>query len=282
MRKLAMQCKAVWMWAFLLLGLPAMSFAGGSTCAAATGLVPDGRVLSLDYVQPGGTVWYSFGSSSGHSYSVEVRDDLDGNPGGELSFTFYSANCATQMSGASGPPYSANQYRDTSAIEPKVIPNTGMRVSIPNPNSDTIAIKVVNTSTTIGHYVSASVSDTTLYSTSWSDYSGYNGYFSLVNTTSSPISYTVTLISTFSGSSKTAPTQVASASGTVAAADQVALNTATGPLAVATQQGGYALLTQDGPPQAISALSAEAVFDTTSPYVGSLSYFPFVAAREKR
>src|SRR5579859_7360468 len=56
MRKLAMQGKAVWMWAFLLLGLPAMSFAGGSTCAAATGLVPDGRVLSLDYVQPGGTV----------------------------------------------------------------------------------------------------------------------------------------------------------------------------------------------------------------------------------
>src|SRR5579864_7883363 len=120
MRKSAMQFKTVWICAFLLLGLPAMSFAGGSTCVAATGLVPDGRVLDLDYVQPGGTVWYSFGASSGHSYSVEVRDDLDGNPNGDLTFTFYSANCATTMTATGGPPYSPNQYRDTSAIEPVV------------------------------------------------------------------------------------------------------------------------------------------------------------------
>jgi len=251
MKRLAMRFKAVWLLAFLFL-VPALSFAGGSTCLAATGLMPDGRILDLDYIQPGATVWYSFGASSGHSYSVEARDDLDGNPNTDLSITFYSGACATQMTGASGPPYSANQYRDTS-----------------NPNNETIAIKVVNNSTTIGHYLSASVSETTMFSTAWLATGNYNTYYAWVNTTSFAINGTLNFWDTLNGGSLAPPSPIALPLPPRGTSN----NTSSSSLNLPRSYGAM-FFTHDGPPGAIVATAMAADFTVSPPATQEYKFGP--------
>src|SRR5260370_17347948 len=104
MKKLAMRFKAAWLLAFLSL-VPALSFAGGVNCPLATGLVPDGRILDLDYVPPATTVWYSFNTIAGRSYSVEVRDDLDGNPNADFAVSFWSPSSVTSIPPIVAPTY---------------------------------------------------------------------------------------------------------------------------------------------------------------------------------
>jgi hypothetical protein len=283
MTKFAKRLKAMWLCAFLFLGLPAVSFAGGSTCAAATALVPDGRVLTLDYVQAGApgqpaTVWYSFLASSGHSYSVEVRDDLDGNPNGDLAFTFYSASCATQMSGAAGPSYTPSQYRDTSAIEPAVVPNTGLRVSIPNPNNDTIAIKVANSSLSSGHYVSVSVTETTLYDPSVITNGNMNNFYSIQNTTSATINGTFTFRETWTGALiAPSPITISLIANTAAAVNTATPAPGTNPpgyLALTRGKYGSAAFANDGPPGALAVNAAIADFTMTPAYVQATRLAP--------
>jgi hypothetical protein len=282
--KFAMQFKAMWMCGLLFLGLPAISFAGGNSCAAATGLLPDGRVLSLDYVQPGGTVWYSFPASSGHSYSIEVRDDLDSNPSTtELAFTFYSAACTTPMTAAvvvptsaSGPFYSPSQYRDTSAIEPKLVPNTGMRVSVPNPNNDTIAIQVVNSNTAIGHYVSVSVSETTLYDPAVITNANMNNFYAMQNTTSVSLNGVFTFRETWTGA-LIAPSPIAVSLNPNASSLNTSPGSVQGHLNLTRGKYGSAIFTHDGPPGAFVVTATIADFSVTPPYVQATS---LAAARE--
>src|SRR5260370_15190988 len=252
MKKLAMRFKAAWLWAFLSL-VPALSFAGGVNCPLATGLVPDGRILDLDYVPPATTVWYSFNTIAGRSYSVEVRDDLDGNPNADFAVSFWSASCGTAMTAVVGPTYTSSQYRNTSTIEPKLV--YGTRISVPSPATDTISIAVLN-GATLGHYISVSVSETTIYSPAWSAYASFYTQFLIQNTTSQSIDYNLALTATTGGTQTYA--WAGTLSGTPAAASSLSVLKSSGTptpaivfLNVTQQTGGYATLTHDGPPAAI-------------------------------
>ncbi len=83
---------------------------------------------------------------------------------------------------------------DTHASEPAV-PGTTKRVSIVTSatGGGMYWIQVQNTSTTVSHYVSVGVTETTIYSATWTTYGGYITQFVLQNTTSQSIAYTLTL-----------------------------------------------------------------------------------------
>ncbi|HZR29848.1 MAG TPA: hypothetical protein VFA71_13805, partial [Terriglobales bacterium] len=110
------------------------AYAGGTSCATATSLVPDGRLLDFDNVQPqpnppqpNGGNWYQFTATAGRSYSVEVRDDVDpDNP--DLTVTYYGPNstCANLQTSI---PTTVATVTDTHATEPAVT-GTTKRVSI--------------------------------------------------------------------------------------------------------------------------------------------------------
>lgn len=263
--------------ATIALVLPVWSFAGGVSCTSTTGLVPDGRVLDFDNVQPGSTVYYSFASVTGRSYSIEVRDDVDSNPGGDLQIKYYSQTaqsagwtCATAvaMTAGTAPNYTSTQYRDTTAIEPKLV--SGQRVSLPAPANDTIIISVKNNGSN-SHYLAVSVAETTMYSSMWESYGNLYDYYSLANTTSAPLTYTLSLVTTLCSPIAPATTctpQTLTDTTTIGANTSVFRNSATAPLVLNAQQIGYAVLIHDGPPD---ALSIEAIIGN----FGSMPYSTF-------
>lgn len=160
------------------------AMAGGASCGSATALVPDGRILSLDFVQPSSTAWYSFNAKLARSYSIEVRDDLDPQPGTPPNVTFYTTTGAcpgTSLTAATGS-YTPTTFRHISALDPILVSaeHTGntniplpVRVSLPSAGLQTYYISVSNTDTA-GHYLSVSVSETTLYSSQWSTYANFD------------------------------------------------------------------------------------------------------------
>jgi hypothetical protein len=267
MKKLGMQFKAGWMCAFLFLGLPAMSFAGGSACSNATAVIPDGRTLELDYVQaappPNNVAWYQFNATANHSYSVEVEDNLDAD-NGDSTVSFYAApvNCSS--------PVASTNYTDTHLTEPAAGPHA-TRFSFVPTVTGTYYVSVLNNGS-IGHYVTVTVNETTLYLTNWSTYGNLTDYFGFQNTTSQCINYTLTLIPA-AGS-----TQNTSSSGTVgtscpAPTVEAAVNTSNSGLNL-TSQAGAAILTHNGPPGAIQAYALAANFATTPFTIVPLSWAP--------
>jgi hypothetical protein len=242
----------VMLFSFLLLMLPARSFAGGASCSTATALIPDGRLLALDYVQPGGTAWYQFSATANRSYSVEVRDDLDpdnadftpANGGGVL---FYAApvSCTT--------PVSSTNYTDTHLTEPVAGPHA-TRFSIVPTVTGAYYLSVQNGSSTIGHYVTVAVTETTLYGELWTTGGGLATQFQFVSTTSQNVSCTLTLTATVGGTETKSVTQTIGpnstpypftfSTGTGAGAGYLGMN---------TRESGFAVLTHNGPPGAIQA-----------------------------
>ncbi|HTC92397.1 MAG TPA: hypothetical protein VK699_02960 [Terriglobales bacterium] len=254
MEKFVMQFKAACLLASVLLILPALSFAGGSSCSAATAVIPDGRSLELDYAQPSSTAWYQFNATANRSYSVEVRDDLDPD-NGDFTVSFYPApvNCSS--------PASNTNYTDTHLIEPAAGAHA-TRFSFVPTTTGAYYVSVLNGSTSIGHYVTVTVTETTLYITNWSTYSSLTTFFGFQNTTSQCISYTLTLVPVVGS------TQNATASGTVGttcATSPTPLATAnTGPSGLnLTNQAGIAYFTHNGPPGAIQGYAISANFGTT-------------------
>ncbi len=257
MRKSAMQFKTIGMCAFLFLVLPMMLFAGGGSCSTATAVIPDGRTLELDYVQPSpqgqpaSVAWYQFNATANRSYSVEVHDDLDPD-NGDFAVSFYAApvNCSS--------PVASTNYTDTHLTEPAAGPHA-TRFSFVPTTSGAYYVSVQNNGS-VGHYVTVAVTETTLYATNWSTYANLTVYFALQNTTSQCISYTLTLIPV--GGS----TQNTTSTGTVGTAcatsvSEVGINTSSSGLNI-TSQAGVAILTHNGPPGAIQVSGISANFST--------------------
>lgn len=229
--------------------------AGGVSCATATSLVADGRLLDFDNVQPSSSNWYQFTATAGRSYSVEVRDDVDGN-NPDLTVTYYGPNstCSSLVS----IPTSIASITDTHATEP-ALPASGSRSSIvtcPTANfvspctasgAGTYLIKVANGSSTASHYVSIGVTETTIYGSTWN--ASMNTQFLMQNTSSQSIAYTFTLSATAGG------TQTYTTSGTLGAVatSTSLLNWATAGT-ITPGQLGIAIFAHNGPPGAIQAL----------------------------
>jgi hypothetical protein len=212
---------------------PVFALAAGTTCAAATPLVPDGRILKLDYLAPVTSGFYSVYLIAGRSYSLEIRDDMDGS-NSDLSVALYNSTCSTPIS---------TGVTHTETIEP-VEPAGGWRLSYLPTVTGTYALQVQNSNQTSGRYVSASVAETTIYDPLWADGGSNVPSFSVFNTTTSTIAYTLTLTATIGGS------QTGSFQSSLTPLN-VALVSVPGQINLPANLSGYGILIHNGPPGAI-------------------------------
>src|SRR5207248_10427983 len=112
------------------------------------------------------SAYYNFSAQAGRSYSIEARDDLDSNNGSPDLAVSYSQNstCSQALNAVTTGTYTHSyDYRHTSGLDPSVAPH-GFRITLPLPAADTYTVKVTNSNTAVGHYLSLSVSETTVYS----------------------------------------------------------------------------------------------------------------------
>ena len=260
MNRAVFQPRTVWMCVFLFLLLPSMSFAGGSTCANATAVIPDGRSLVLDYVSPASTAWYQFNATANRSYSVELRDDLDPDST-DFTVSFYSAPVSCSA------PASSTNYTDTHLTEPSVGPH-GKRFSFVPATTGAYYISVLNGNSALGHYVTVTVAETTMYGDSWNTLVPLTSQWLLQNTTSQAISYTLTATAEYGGST------VYTASGTLGPASSTTsfASVGTGSFTpnIPVGQLGNAILTYNGPPGAVKALEFWCNYGTTQGPLGMM------------
>jgi hypothetical protein len=246
--------------AVLMMLLASYAYAGGASCATATSLVPDGRALQFDSVQPSpSSNWYQFTATANRSYSVEVRDDVDAD-NGDLQVTYYGPN--STCSSLVAIPASIATVTDTHAAEPAMTAS-GKRVSIVTSSTGggTYWIQVQNTSTTASHYVSAGVTETTIYATEWNSYSPLLTQWYFQNTTSQSIAYTFTVTAivggsqtvTMSGTMSPMSTTSANCVPAVSSSACASFSTANGSLNMNASQVGYAVFTHNGPPGSVQS-----------------------------
>jgi hypothetical protein len=261
----------------LMLFLPAMAMAEGTTCFGdETIVVPDGRITA-SFIPIGATFRLAFIAEVGHSYSVEVRTPnqvyffplattvFDGNKG-------VNGNC-TRASNL--------LQTDTTSISPRLMvfacqgcgsgsTRISFTQSYPNFESDLYHdITIVNNSSA-GSIYTFSVSDTTMYSPGFSTSGGFDAYYSFLNTTNSTVNITLQLFwNDVFGLEGSWPAVAAIPPGGTYATHAFALG-------VPNSVTGSARLMHDGPPGAILATALNGNFST-----GYLQSLPFVAVREK-
>lgn len=233
----------------MLLAAPGLLFAGTS-CANPTIVPADGRIVDFDFVAQSGDNFYQVDVTTGHSYSIEVRQNYDDKqtPNDLVTQVFGTgdATCTTPLTVASA---AGSPVRDTTAIDP-VLPANSFRVSTTASASGTMRVKVHNNNAGTGRYISVVVSDTTQFSPLYSTFGGFNTFYRLFNTSGQPVSATLRVFDA-------AGSQIGSTTITVAGGTSTP-TIFTGPngggnigLNVPANNAGPANLTHDGPPGAI-------------------------------
>lgn len=191
----------------------------------------DGRVIG-PFTSNGSTTIFApyFQAAPGHSYSIEILSVTDALAGAATTGSV-SEICPT----ADGPAVSSNETTD--------------------PRGDSRAYRVTTTPTTSGYIVtrvptgtfSYSVSDTTLYNSSWSTVGGFGTQWGLQNTTGSAIAGTLTVRESFGG------TSIYTRAVTLAANQTTFITTSDaftgGPIPAG--RGGSATFTHSGPSQSV-------------------------------
>lgn len=262
----------------LVLFTCSFAYAGSVSCSTATVMVPDGRILDFDNVPISTTTWYQFTATANRSYSLEVRDDLEADPSSDLTIKVYTPTSTC------GSLTVATNTTDTHLIEP-VSPASGKRLSIVTTASGSTGggvylISVQNNSSTLSHYLSAKLDETTLYFWDWSTYAlgtaQFYDQFVVYNSTTQSISFTLTLneLSPSSGTSYTS----GSSPVTLTGQNYQIYVTNTTPLSVPNNESGIALLTHNGPPGSIQAY-ADFVEASTTP--GMIIPFQMLPLRSK-
>ncbi|HTC94587.1 MAG TPA: hypothetical protein VK699_14195 [Terriglobales bacterium] len=241
---------------------------GNPVATAGPTIVPaDGRIVDFDFVaQSGGINYYETTLTAGHSYSIEVREDYDDVSGTPITVALYANNTCSGSALAAGS--ATTGYRDTSGIDP-ALPLNSFRGSVIPPASGPYSIKVTN-SDAIGHYISVSVQETTLYSAFWSD-DGGNGhtFWVFTNTTTAAVTGTLTL--TTGGNTPQTFTKP------VAMVASGAVGLVTTSISGVAGQGGNARFAHDGPGAAVIVRTTVANFAT-----GYLEPVPFASLKDKR
>lgn len=233
----------------VLMFSPLAARAAGSACGTAdTNLVTDGRVLDFDFIAVSGTGWYRFDTKANRSYSVEVRQDYD-DDNTDFTTSIIASDCTTVVSATN----------DTSTNEPLPAANTLRRsfdTAAGGLAPGTYYIKVVNAATG-GHYVSVSVSDTSMFGPQWTTFGGYITSWSFYNTTSATIHAKLVLKDYLTGNVISTVAANSSSAGGVDAGilpgKTAFLYTFSAGIAVPNNNAGNATLVHDGPPGAIVA-----------------------------
>lgn len=237
-----------------ILFLPAPAGAEGTTCTNPTVIVPDGRITAST-IPAGATFYFLITSRGGNSYSVEFHNILGAAVQTPGTLTVYSnAACTATVTPT-----------DTASVDPADL--NGNRVSYTATTTQT-RFALSNTSGSPITY-SFSVSDTTMFSASWSTNATYNTYYSFLNTTGSTLAGTLTLYDTV-GNQVGSPNNFTINPNTTASTNTVVLGTL-------RDRTGTAKFTHSGPPGAILAEAAIANFTFTTPYIQPVK---FVSPRE--
>jgi hypothetical protein len=153
----------------------------GIACGSDPILPTDGSELQ-DFVASGTPSWYLVNLKTGHSYSVEVWDPIDGTIiAGSASLALIAADCTTTATTS-----------DVTNIDPDLRGTFGARISWIQA-ADASAFVQVSTSDALGNSYTIRVTDTTLVNPRWSTFSGFSTQYALVNNTSVAITGTLTL-----------------------------------------------------------------------------------------
>jgi len=182
---------------------------------------------------PSTSVYYQFGVTIGHSYSVKVVQDYD-DVDADITVGLFSENtCTTAVA----------SLTDTHGAEPTLAVN-GYRQSFTAAATGSDYIKVINSNGATGRYIAVSVSDTTDYNVRWSTYAGFITQWGFQNTTSQAINV------------KMVATVALGGSGTGNMTFSVPANSETykviaasgGDINIGPNVAGYAVASNDGPP----------------------------------
>lgn len=231
----------------MVLLLPALGYAEGTSCGFETVIVPDGRIVESTI--PGSTTfWFLLEIENERSYSIEIKSRIaqwNVFPG---TMTVFSGT-----DGCSGT--STLTTRNTVTITPRV-PNTARRESFIGVNTRH-RMELVNSTTSAIEYT-FSVVETTLYSPRWSTFAGFFTSYGFQNTTNATINGTLTMVN---GAGTTVTTfNVAISAGLVAFTDTIQLG-------VGANDAGSATFTHDGPPGAVVADAFIQNFNTSPPVI---------------
>jgi hypothetical protein len=238
-----------------LLFLPAMAGAEGTVCATPTVVVPDGRITTST-IPAGGSYFFRISSRAGNSYSVEFHNVLGAAVQTPGDLSVFSDACTTPI--VLGP-----SLRDTKDIDPADL--NGARRSLFSATTSQTYFQLDNTSGSPITY-SFTVSDTTMFSASWSTNGTYQTYYSFLNTTGAVIHGTLTLYTR-------AGVQVATNNFTINPNSTQATNTVA--LVTPRDTTGTAKFAHDGPPGAILAEAVIANFTIVpTPYVQVVKFVP--------
>ncbi len=238
-----------------------MVLAEGTTCATATYIIPDGRIVSSTI--PAGTTYYFYylnnsAATGTRSYSFEVRNSTNvWNQGFTVGVFSDVGGCATTLT-----------TTDTTGNDPEQHSSSGRRVSFLH-NSPGAEFSVANTSGVPLTY-QFSIVDTTMFGAAWSTISNYNTYYAFSNTTNATITGTITLTTTTGAAAGSTPITI---NGNNAAF--------TNTVALATPRGvtGVARFTHNGPPGSVLIEADVADFTLTPPYIQPVK---FQAMRDNR
>jgi len=272
-----MKMKLLVILGLLLLVSPALVFAG-SACAAGSTSGPTilqlNHKLDFDFDAPSSDVFYSIDLVAGGAYEFRVDENYDdAKTSPDFTVSIYNvangASCTTPLTVNSAAGSAATGVRDTSGITP-VVPFNIFRGSVIATASGSYKIKVHNNDSSSGHYLSVTVTQTSLISSAFSQGGGYSAFYSFVNNTNQPIVITATA---FNGTGTVVGTPFTS---TLAA--HANLSTSTGNMGVPSGTG-YVILTHDGPLDSIATVATEANFNFSPAYIQDVSFKPITNLR---
>jgi hypothetical protein len=222
--------------------------AQSTSCGLSGGIIPDGRLTTLWSIPASTTYFYGFNGLAGHSYSVDVTQEVEGFSGNgqdesDFVVTLYAPSDTC-------PGTSSLIYTNITSWDPSGEWANGIRYSFIAPTtalSGSLAyqIQIQNADAGSGHSYRISIVDTTMYNPRWSTFSGFSTQWGFFNTSSTTIAGTLTLYST-TGAVVGSPVSVS------LPAHAFTLKTTSG-LGVAANQAGSAVFAYVGPPGAVTA-----------------------------
>jgi len=240
----------------VLIGILALVLAAHSEskdCLNPGLMVTDGRIVTSQFEASfngfNPTYWYGFYGQAGHSYSVEfvptVDNEISNTSVHLFNLVLWGPNDVPvlQQNGCHGP--STLSYATTARYSPTLardVYGSGLRVSLVQPVSGLTVLSVSNNQDK-GLY-SYRVVDTTLFNARWSTYSGYDTQWGFTNTSDMNITGTLSI-------SESSNRLLTTVQITVPPGGQAYRMSNHSDLNLPRNDSGYAIFSNNGPPQAI-------------------------------
>jgi hypothetical protein len=154
-----------------------------TTCPNDPVLSSDGTEADYDLIIPGVTSFYALNAKGGHSYSIDLWDTSD-STAGIAPVIKVTSDCSTSIAGV----------MDVTNIDPDLTGGFSDRVSWIQGSDQMVYISVTNPDQNNPYSYNIRVTDTTQVNPRWSTYTPFDTQWGFTNTTTSPITGTLTVI----------------------------------------------------------------------------------------